>query len=175
MASAPTTTPRLNGWRQPDVPTCAHFHASDPAQGDLAAALGAAEQQCAAAGERWTPSRCRTYELLLRAGSPVKAYDLISSYAVEGEPVAKPPTVYRALEFLTEQGLVHRIESLNAFLACRSDHHGHATEFLICDCCGRVDELDLGVDQAAFSAASARGFTPSRVVLEVHGVCADCT
>jgi Fur family zinc uptake transcriptional regulator len=155
--------------------TCAHSHASTPNRTDVAAALEAAEQHCAAAGERWSPSRRRTYELLLRAGSPVKAYDLISSYAVEGEPVAKPPTVYRALDFLTEHGLVHRIESLNAFLACGADHHGHATEFLICDCCGRVEELDVGVDQAAFSAASARGFTPSRVVLEVHGACADCT
>ena len=80
-----------------------------------------------------------------------KAYDLISSYAHDGEPVAKPPTIYRALEFLTAQGLVHRIESMNAFLACGSNPHGRSTEFLICDCCGRVEELP-GV--AAVAAAS---------------------
>lgn len=136
--------------------------------------LRAAQAKCLAQGERWTPSRRRTYELLLQAGAPVKAYHLISSYAVANEPSTKPPTVYRALEFLMEQGLVHRIESLNAFLACASEHHGAAAEFLICDCCGRVEELDLGVDQTAFSAASARGFTASRVVLEVHGACAGC-
>lgn len=113
--------------------------------------------------------------MLLQAGSPVKAYDLISSYAHDREPVAKPPTIYRALEFLTAQGLVHRIESLNAFLACGSDPHGRSTEFLICDCCGRVEELGVGMDEAAFPAASARGFTPSRMVLEVHGACVDCS
>jgi Fur family zinc uptake transcriptional regulator len=139
------------------------------------AALVAAEQRCTNAGERWTPSRRRIYQLLLEAGAPVKAYDLLAAYAAKGAPIAKPPTVYRALEFLTAQGLVHRIESLNAFLACHSDHQRHATEFLICDCCGCVQELDAGVERAATNAAAARGFKPSRVVLEVHGACAECS
>jgi Fur family zinc uptake transcriptional regulator len=138
------------------------------------AALVAAEQRCTDAGERWTLSRHRIYQLLLEAGAPLKAYDLLAAYAVEGAPIAKPPTVYRALEFLTAHGLVHRIESLNAFLACRADHQGHVAEFLICDCCGRVEELHAEIDHAATEAAAARGFRPSRVVLEVHGACAEC-
>lgn len=157
------------------MPACPHVHGPAAARRDVAAAMEAAERRCAVAGERWTPSRRRIYELLLQAGSPVKAYDLISTYAHDGEPVAKPPTIYRALEFLTAQGLVHRIESLNAFLACGSNPHGRSTEFLICDCCGRVEELGVGMDEAAFPAASARGFTPSRMVLEVHGACVDCS
>jgi Fur family zinc uptake transcriptional regulator len=154
---------------------CAHVHtaAADPTE--VQAALRSAEQLCAEAGERWTPSRRRTYELLVEAGAPVKAYDLIASYAAKDEPVAKPATVYRALDFLTAHGLVHRIESLNAFLACRSDHAGHAATFLICDCCGRVEELRLGLHQPAAEAAEARGFKVGRAVLEVHGACARCS
>ena len=103
----------------------------------------------------------------------MKAYDLLSGYAAQGEPIAKPPTIYRALDFLLAHGLVHRIETLNAFVACTNDG-AHSAEFLICDCCGRVEELGLGVDQAAAAAAAGRGFRPTRVVLEVHGLCADC-
>jgi Fur family zinc uptake transcriptional regulator len=157
------------------MPSCAHNHPSQPARLDVGAALDAAERRCVAAGQRWTPSRHRTYELLLRASAPVKAYDLISSYAVEGEALAKPPTIYRALEFLTAQGLAHRIESLNAFLACRGDHGGETAQFLICDGCGHVEELELGVQSSAIEAAQRRGFKTSRVVVEVHGACVDCS
>jgi Fur family transcriptional regulator, zinc uptake regulator len=153
--------------------TCSHVHNSSPPAQAVSTALSAAEAKCIAQGERWTPSRRRTYELLLEAGTPVKAYDLLSSYAPEGEPAAKPPTIYRALDFLLAHGLVHRIESLNAFVACTADG-AHSAEFLICDCCGRVEELGLGVDRAAVVAAADRGFRPTRVVLEVHGLCADC-
>ncbi|MBA4793444.1 MAG: transcriptional repressor [Phenylobacterium sp.] len=153
---------------------CSHFHGTRSTLKAVAAALAEAEQVCLAAGDRWTASRRRTYELLVQAGGPVKAYDLISAYATEGEPVAKPPTVYRALEFLTGKGLVHRIESLNAFLACDAQHDGAAAEFLICDCCGRVEELDVGMQDLAAAAVNARGFRPTRIVLEVHGTCAGC-
>lgn len=152
---------------------CSHVHASAPPVQVIAEALSAAEAKCVGKGERWTPSRRRTYELLLEAGTPVKAYDLLSGYAAEGEPPAKPPTIYRALDFLLAHGLIHRIESLNAFLACTADG-AHSAEFLICDCCGRVEELGLGVDRAALSAAADRGFRPARVVLEVHGLCTAC-
>ncbi len=89
----------------------------------------------APADQRLTAPRRRVLELLLQAGQPVKAYDLIASFAVEGPP-AKPPTVYRALDFLEKQGFAHRIESLNSYVACRKEADGHAAAFLICDCCG---------------------------------------
>ena len=108
---------------------------------DLATALGQAEARCAQTQERLTTPRRRVLELLLQAGQPVKAYDLISTYAVDGPP-AKPPTVYRALDFLEKQGFAHRIESLNAYVACRKEADGHAAAFLICDCCGVTREIE---------------------------------
>lgn len=156
------------------MPTCDHIHAAPPSDHDVAAALAAAERRFANSGETWTPPRHRIYQLLLQADRPTKAYDLIAVYAGAGRPPPKPPTVYRALDFLVAHGLVHRIESLNAFVACHGDHRGAAAEFLICDCCGRVEELDLAIGAAAIEAARARGFQPGRIVLEVHGACAEC-
>lgn len=152
---------------------CSHRQPSNPPAHTIAVALSAAESRCISEGERWTRPRRRTYELLVRSGAPVKAYDLLSSYAAEGEPPAKPPTIYRDLDFLLTHGLVHRIESLNAFVACTAEG-AHSAEFLICDCCGRVEELGLGVEKAALAAAADRGFRPARVVLEVHGLCVAC-
>lgn len=154
--------------------TCTHphNHAADPRS--VPVALSVAESLCQRRGEQWTAPRRRTYELLVKAGGPVKAYDLISTFAQAGERLAKPPTIYRALDFLLAQGLVHRIESLNAFLACPSEDGRHAAGFLICDCCRRVKELDLGAASAALDAAATEGFLVERVVLEAHGICGDC-
>ena len=103
---------------------CTHDHAHPKA--DVAAALAHAEALCGAQGHRWTEPRRRVLELLVEAGEPVKAYDLMASYGAEG---AKPATVYRALEFLEKVGLVHRIVSLSAFQACigHDGAHGAAT------------------------------------------------
>ena len=93
---------------------CDHDHHNHGVAGSaLAAELNAAEARCGAADQRLTAPRRRVLELLLQAGQPVKAYDLIASFAIDGPP-AKPPTVYRALDFLEKQGFAHRIESLNA-------------------------------------------------------------
>jgi Fur family zinc uptake transcriptional regulator len=154
--------------------TCSHVREPVAKAEAVALALNTAEARCTSKGERWTPPRQRTYELLLRAGAPVKAYDLISSYAATGQPLAKPATIYRALDFLLIHGLAHRLESLNAFVACGADHATHAATFLICDCCGRAQELTLGLDPTTASAAEARGFTVGRAVLELHGACEDC-
>ena len=91
-----------------------------------------------------------------------------------GRAPAKPPTIYRSLDFLAVLGLVHRIESLNAFVACGGQHQSHSAQFLICDCCGRIDELDLGSSDAVAAAAAHQGFQIDRVVLEAHGRCRDC-
>lgn len=134
-------------------------------------ALGAAEMRCAQAQERLTDPRRRVLELLLGASAPLKAYDLIAAYGEAGEP-AKPPTVYRALEFLERLGFAHRIESLNAYVPCRLEG-GHAAAFLICDCCGEAEEF--APDFAAqLSAAEAAGYTVRQVTLEARGLCAAC-
>lgn len=153
---------------------CEHDHDHGGLSGGaLAAGLAAAEARCEAAGQRLTPPRRRVLEQLLTAGQPVKAYDLIAGYGGAGEP-AKPPTVYRALEFLAKQGFAHRIESLNAYIACGGGADGHAAAFLICDCCGRTREIDpVGADQITRLAAE-KGFTLTALTVEAHGRCEDC-
>ena len=93
-----------------------------------------------ASGQRRPVPRRRVYELLLQGGGPVKAYDLMEVYS--DVRTAKPPTVYRALEHLEQIGLVHRIASLNAYVACGADEGEHAPAFLICDCCGSAQEFE---------------------------------
>ena len=137
----------------------------------LVQAVVAAEERCAQTQERLTPPRRRVLELLLAADAPLKAYDLIAAFGSAGEP-AKPPTVYRALDFLGRLGFAHRIESLNAYVPCRLAG-GHAAAFLICDCCGEAAEFepDLG---AQLAAAEATGYSIRAITLEARGLCAAC-
>jgi Fur family transcriptional regulator, zinc uptake regulator len=154
---------------------CAHDHSGDAglSGSPLAAALAGAEARMSASGERMTASRRRVLEMLLQAGQPVKAYDLMADFA-PGEPTAKPPTVYRALEFLEKQGLAHRIPSLNAYVACRVEG-GHDAAFLICDCCGATAEVEPRAASALEAQAGQAGFSISAVMVEAHGLCADCS
>jgi Fur family zinc uptake transcriptional regulator len=138
----------------------------------LRQALAAAERRCIARRERLTVSRKRVLELLLARGGPIKAYELIAAYADHGEP-AKPPTVYRALEFLERVGFIHRIESLNAFVPCRLDGEGHTAAFLICDCCGAAEEFEPDFAPGR-EAAKARGYAVSEVTIEARGRCPAC-
>lgn len=139
----------------------------------LSAELKAAEARCKLAAERMTAPRRRVLELLLKAGQPVKAYDLIAAFGEDGAP-AKPPTVYRALSFLERQGFVHRLESLNAYLACRQGPGAHAAAFLICDCCGATEEVEpAGVDRL-LKLADKAGYRINVVTVEARGRCAAC-
>jgi len=137
-------------------------------------ALAAAELSCQAQGARLTPIRRRVLELVWASHQPVGAYGLLDRLSAEGIK-AVPPTVYRALDFLLEQGLVHRLERLNAFVGCSHSHGPHAAQFLICTGCGRVAELaDLAIGSALLNSAHTRGFTVSRQTVEVEGLCPDC-
>lgn len=137
----------------------------------LRRALEAAEVRCAETQERLTAPRRRVLELLLGADAPMKAYDLIASFGDRGEP-AKPPTVYRALEFLERLGFAHRIESLNAYVPCRIEG-GHMAAFLICDCCGEAAEFEPDF-ASQLAAARAAGYEVRQVTLEARGLCAGC-
>jgi Fur family zinc uptake transcriptional regulator len=139
----------------------------------LAEALDTAERACRADGERMTAPRRRVLELLLQAGEPVKAYDLIGRYGPDGQ-AAKPPTVYRALEFLERRGLAHRIASLSAYVACDHAAHDHAAAFLICDCCGEAREFEAPAGAGLGAAAAELGYVLDRVTVEAHGRCAAC-
>ena len=137
----------------------------------LQRALGVAEARCVANHERLTQPRRRVLELLLGAHGPLKAYDLIAAFG-DGAP-AKPPTVYRALEFLERLGFAHRIESLNAYVPCRLEGEAHSAAFLICDCCGAAEEFEPDF-QAQLAAAGARGYEVRAVTLEARGLCPAC-
>jgi Fur family zinc uptake transcriptional regulator len=134
-----------------------------------AKALDAAETLCSDRGERLTPVRRRVLELLLAAEGPVKAYDLLELLQ-PGPGAAKPPTVYRALDFLMALGLVHKIEALNAYVGCAHSHDVGGAELFICTQCGSVEERH----GAPASGRGPAGFTINRSVVEHFGLCAQC-
>ncbi len=138
-------------------------------------AIAHAEAICAARAERLTPMRRAVLEALLASHTPLGAYELIDRLAAKSARPA-PITVYRALDFLRAQGLVHRIESRNAFIACVADHgSGDPVVFLICEKCGAVGEAaSAAVADTVKSASRAAGFTPKTPVIEIFGVCAHC-
>jgi Fur family zinc uptake transcriptional regulator len=138
-------------------------------------AIAHAEAICVARKERLTPIRRRVLEALLASHRPLGAYELIDRLAVRGARPA-PITIYRALDFLREQGLAHRIESRNAFIACVQDHDsGDPVVFLICEKCGAVGEAaSAAVANTIKTASRAAGFTPKTPVIEISGICAHC-
>ena len=140
----------------------------------VSTALDLAERVCAANGARLTDLRRRVLELVLQGHEPVRAYDVLDRLKDESSGAA-PPTVYRSLDFLLEQWLVHRIESMNAFVGCGLAGRVHSGQFLICDGCGRVAELNDrdAADRLAAVAAEA-GFVVTRQMVELHGLCASC-
>ncbi len=133
------------------------------------------EAHCQDEGLRLTPIRRRVLELILTADKPVKAYDLLDQLKLE-RPKAAPPTIYRALEFLLAHHFIHRIETLNAFVSCVHPEHPHEGQFLICNRCHQVVELeDQKLNDRLSKAAQSEGFTPSHQVLEIYGCCDDCS
>ncbi len=151
---------------------CSHTKARHLSRDALDRALARGEARAVEGGQRWTAPRRRVLELLLEADGPVKAYDLMADFS-EGA-AAKPPTVYRALEFLESVGLAHRIPSLNAYVACDAEGEVHAASFLICDCCGSAEEFDPKIEPAAQAEAQRLGFRPASMALEVRGRCRAC-
>lgn len=146
-----------------------HDHAACVSQ-----ALADAERICLARGARLTDRRRRVLELIWQSHDVVTAYQLLETLQRE-DPKAKPPTVYRALEFLQDNGLVHRIESMNGFTRC--EHPGHAStgQFLICTTCGSVAELHAPKIAALLdSACREHGFVSHAATVEVRGRCKDC-
>ena len=154
--------------------SCGHHHVeAPPGAAEVARAIQDADQRLTAEGERMTASRLRVLELLLAAGEPVKAYDLIARFGEDGQP-AKPPTVYRALEFLERKGLAHRIASISAYVACTGGDQAHAAAFLICDCCGATQEVMPPEAEGLSQAAAHAGYQIERTTIEAHGRCPAC-
>jgi Fur family zinc uptake transcriptional regulator len=141
----------------------------------LAEALWRAKARCMEKGIKWTELREQLFRHIATSHKPVSAYDLIDSLAKEGKRLA-PVSVYRILEVLQGAGLVHRLESRNAFFACMAEHASALeTVTVICDDCDRVTEMDAGDAYRAINeAAKAAHFYPRATVIEVSGVCAEC-
>jgi Fur family zinc uptake transcriptional regulator len=152
--------------------SCAHPATAKPSKAEIRTALSAAKARCVAANQRWTAQRERALELLLEAGGPVKAYDLLAQFK-SGAQTA-PPTVYRALDTLVALGLVHRIASLNAYTACNLTAEGHSPSFLICDCCGAAEEIATPTGGVLDAIRAQSDFQPAHIAVEAHGLCAAC-
>ncbi len=138
--------------------------------------LNRASAICESRGVRLTDLRRQVLGLILSREAPTGAYDLLDQLRSTRHGAA-PPTVYRALEFLQEQGLVHKLERLSAFVGCiaEEDHQDHAAQFFICRSCGKVPELeDHELAHALADAARRLGFTVSKATIEAEGQCAVC-
>lgn len=134
------------------------------------------ERICAERGVRLTPQRRRVFELICSKRHASSAYELLDQLK-QSEPQAKPPTVYRALDFLLEQGFIHRVESTNSFITCCSfNPHQHFFQLLICDNCGDVVELeDETLVSLLANNAEKHGFKLTSQVIETHGECQACS
>ena len=140
----------------------------------IADALSAAEAYCKSHGLRLTELRRRVLELVWASHRPVGAYTVLERLAEEGRKAA-PPTVYRSLEFLLEHGLVHRIESLNAYMGCNHPGTSHDAQFFICTRCGNALEMhDTGIQRVISEDAARLGFRPAAQTVEITGLCASC-
>ena len=140
----------------------------------VADAVTYAEDLCKRIDARFTPLRRRVLELVWASHKPVGAYALLQDLQKEGLGSA-PPTIYRALEFLLQHHLIHRIESLNAFIGCSKPGDVHRGVFLICRQCGNAEELGEGqLGSQVIELALARGFDVSDMTMEIGGTCGPC-
>lgn len=129
---------------------------------------------CKERGARLTPLRRLVLEFVWDGHKPLGAYDILKRLCGKRGTVA-PPTVYRALDFLLAHGLVHRIESLNAYTGCPHPDGTHGGQFLICSSCGAVAEInDTAINGAIQTSAEDVGFTVGHRTIEVEGLCAEC-
>lgn len=150
-------------------PALSHNHANCTAE-----LLLRAERTCERRGSRLTGQRRDVLNCVAQSHSAVGAYDIIERMAGQG-PRPAPITVYRALDFLEAHGLVHKIESRNAFVACTHPHEGKPAAMLVCERCGLVAELDAPeVFDRLQSAARGQGFAVHRSVVELTGLCSSC-
>ncbi|MBS0570860.1 MAG: transcriptional repressor [Proteobacteria bacterium] len=130
---------------------------------------------CAQRGLRLTEIRLQVLELIAASAKPIKAYDLLDQLK-DARSNAAPPTVYRALDFLIDNGFIHKLQSINAYVSCHHPSVVHQVPFLICDVCESATEIcDERVASTLADQARALGFRARAQTLEVHGVCKHCT
>lgn len=140
-----------------------------------ALSVAEAEAFCRSRGARFTPMRREVYALMLSQSTARSAYDLLDGMQRRLGRRLAPPTVYRALEFLLAQGLIHRLETTHSYLPCAHPGAAHQGLYLVCTDCGTTEELeDEAVNGLLRDRARASGFAPRRQVVELQGTCARC-
>lgn len=160
----------FQGAQTPPAGFAAHDHG-----GCVTAAMDAVERRCATQGLRFTPVRRAALEILLAGHRALGAYAVLEELRGRGFG-SQPPVAYRALDFLVAHGFAHRIERLNAFIACAAPGDAHAPAFMICRVCDAVAETSSAPARNALrSAAKTSGFIIERAVIEVEGLCPGCT
>jgi Fur family zinc uptake transcriptional regulator len=139
----------------------------------ISSALEKAEILCQQHQQRFTAIRRRVLELVWQQHKPIGAYEVLEF--LQRDARTAPPTVYRALDFLQQLGLVHRIASLNAFVGCAAPGKPHDGQFLICESCNSLAELDMPTIISAIEESAANsGFKPHRHTVEIMGLCPNC-
>ena len=142
--------------------------------GCIEGTLTQVERHCQAAGLQFTPVRRRVLEILLHEHRAIGAYDILDTLRAEGLG-SQPPVAYRALDFLVSHGFAHKIERLNAFIACAHPGEDHDPAFLICRKCDSVAEAQTHSDQGQLgTSAKSAGFHIERAVIEAEGICPNC-
>lgn len=150
------------------------FHGEHDHSHCQAHALESALAECHRQGLKLTKIRQQVLEIIWAQHNPIGAYDVLQKLQEAGHKPA-PPTAYRALEFLVSAKLIHRIESLNAYIGCPSPNASHQCQFYICTDCGHIAEVSNSlVSDALNTSAKELGFECQQPVIEVHGVCQNC-
>lgn len=160
----------MNESKAPTFPSPGHDH-----RACMDGALGRAKSRCLEKGIKWTALRERVFQHVTASHRPVSAYDLIESLAQDGKRLA-PVSVYRILEVLQSAGIVHRLETRNAFYACMSAHEAdRQTVTFVCGECDCVTEAEApDAFRAIGEVSKAAHFQPQGTIIEVTGICAAC-
>ncbi|MDR2199611.1 MAG: transcriptional repressor [Deltaproteobacteria bacterium] len=146
----------------------------DDVQKQVEALLSEAEAVCRREGTQFTRLRRLILETLARSPGPVKAYDLLESLKEKGRRLT-PSSVYRTLEFFIRKGLVHRVSSLNSYVACADGGSLHNPVLLVCPDCQAITEInDEALNYSIFSRLNRLGFSARMASVEVTGLCEKC-
>ncbi len=154
------------------TPSSNHAHNHDQC---IEQALVRASDICEKRETRFTPLRRKVLELVWGGHKPITAYELLDLLSLDGKKRVAPPTIYRALDFLIEEGFVHRLESLNAFIGCSDPEHLHQGHFLICTQCRTVKEInEKTLHDKIKDVANNEGYQLDHSMLEIMGKCVNC-
>ena len=131
---------------------------------------------CDENNHRLTEPRQRVLEIISSSKKPIKAYEILKKLAEMSDNKPKPPTIYRAIEFWESHNFIHRIESLNAYSACKAEHFHKGSQFMICNVCGKVIESHIcELPSIIKEKLESKTFTALKWNLEVSGICNQCS